>query len=333
MGKLIRIVLLAAFAWSIYWAIAAWGLRAAVTGWFDAQEARGWQAEYADIELEGFPLRHVTTLRSPALADPRTGVAWRAETLRLQSPAIWPGHVTLRFPATPQRLSHYDDTLELAADAMIATMHLDAGLALEIDTLSLTAGPWSVRRGAEAVAQGAGLVLGMQRQTDPRSYALTLDLPGLVPGPRLREIAAISDRLPDELDSLELRMSVTFDKPWDRSALETSRPQPRHVDIGLADARWGAMRVLAAGEFDVSEAGVPEGSITLKVDNWRELLEMARQSGALPPEAVGPAERALGLLSGMGGNPNALDARITLRGGYMALGPIPIGPAPRLVLR
>lgn len=135
------------------------------------------------------------------------------------------------------------------------------------------------------------------------------------------------------LDTLELRARVTFDKPWDRSALETARPQPRRVVLNLADARWGRLRILAAGEFEVDAQGQPDGTVTLKVDNWREMLEMARQSGALPPEAVGPAERALRLLSGIGGNPDALDARITLSGGYMSFGLIPLGPAPRLILR
>ena len=60
---------------------------------------------------------------------------------------------------------------------------------------------------------------------------------------------------------------------------------------------------------------------------------MANASGALPDQAVDPVNRVLGLLAGLSGNPNALDVELGFRDGFVTLGPVPLGPAPRIFLR
>jgi hypothetical protein len=333
MRKAAAILIFAALLWSAWWLVAALGVRSGIAAWFDAQAARGWQADYAAAESAGYPSQVVTTLSAPALADPATGVAWQADRLVLQSPAIWPADVTLRFPDTPQRLSHWGETVTLVAADMTAALQLDHGLALRVDMAKVRAGPWTMTREDRPLARAEGLSFTMQARDEPAVYDITAELPGLVPGDRLREVAAISDELPDRLDALKLRGRVRFDKPWDLGALEEARPQPRAIDLDLLEARWGALRILAAGQVEVAADGTPEGQVTLKADNWRDMLAMARRSGALPPDLAAPAARALELLAGIGGNPDALDVTLTLRGGYIAVGPVPIAPAPRLLLR
>ncbi len=304
-----------------------------IANWFALQEARGWQADYADLGLGGFPARHVTTIDAPALADPATGTAWQAQRLEIDSRAIWPGHVTLRFADAPQRLSYFDQTLMLMTQDMAADLRLHPGLALELEHLSLTSGPWSMEEEGEPLARADTLVLSKAQQQTPEVYDITLRAQAFAPGERLRRVAEMTQTLPETFDTLELEATITWDKPWDRGAIETARPQPRHVKLRLADAKWGALRLLAAGEFTVDQAGIPDGTITIKAENWREMLAIAREAGVLPEQAYGPAERTLRMLEGLGGNPNALDLRLNLRGGAVALGPIPLGPAPRLVLR
>jgi len=171
------------------------------------------------------------------------------------------------------------------------------------------------------------------QQDDPTVYAITLNAQSFTPGDRLRRVAELTETLPETFDAFELNATVTWDKPWDRSAIETARPQPTYVNLRLAEAKWGALRLLAAGEFSVDAQGIPEGTVTIKAENWREMLAIAVEAGVVPPQAVDPAERTLTMLEGLGGNPNALDLRLNLRGGAVALGFIPLGPAPRLILR
>ena len=330
---LVKGVLGLVLVWSLYWVGAGWWVQSSVADWFAEQSARGWQADYADLSLSGYPSRHVTTIDAPALADPATGTAWQSQSLMIDSRAIWPGHVTMRFADAPQRLSYFEQTLTLVTQGMAADLRLHPGLTLELEQMSLTSGPWSVTEEDEPLARAETLVLSKNQLETAETYSITARAEAFRPGDHLRRVAEVTQTLPETFDTLELEATITWDKAWDLSALELSRPQPRHVKLRLAEAKWGALAVLAAGEFAVDEAGIPEGTITIKAENWREMLAIATEAGVLPEQAVGPTERTLSFLEGLGGNPNALDLRLNLRGGAVALGPIPLGPAPRLILR
>ena len=156
MIRLLKILIVIGLLWSGYWYGAGHLLRLGIERWFSAQEARGWQAEYAGLSTSGYPLRHINMLTSPALADPGSGIAWQADWLMLESPAIWPGRQTLRFAPTPQRLSHFDRTAVIEAQDMAAGLHLHPGIALELAQLSLSAGPWEISGPDGAVLEGDG---------------------------------------------------------------------------------------------------------------------------------------------------------------------------------
>jgi hypothetical protein len=330
LGKLFAVLLL---IWVGYWFLSAYGLRQSVSGWFDAQRTLGWQADFADISTTGFPTHHRTLLSRPALADPATGAAWQADWMSFESPAIWPGHQTVRFADTPQRLSYLDQSIDVAAADLIVDLRLQPGLALQMQSMGLTSGAWQIADAAGALLAGDTLVLSMLQTDRPDTYDLAVAAEGFTPGPRIRELAQISGNLPEGFETLALQMTVRFDRPWDRSALEESRPQPRQIDLALADLKWGALRLQAAGAVTVDAEGLPEGDITVKAENWREMLALARSTGRLPEGIANSIERGLGLLAGLGGNPNALDLKLNLAEGFWALGPIPLGPAPRLILR
>ncbi|MCE8555774.1 DUF2125 domain-containing protein [Ruegeria pomeroyi] len=333
MLNLVRVALLAAVIWSGYWAVAGFGLRGSVMSWFEMQAARGWQAEYAETGLSGYPFRHRIEIEAPALADPDTGTAWRADWLALQSPAIWPGRRSLLFPDTPQRLSYFDRTLVIEAEAMRADLDLAPGVVLELRTMGLSAGEWSVTRDGEVLADADALTLSMTQQDQPEAYVLHAELSDLAPGRDLRRAMGGAEGLPRSFERAEISMAVTFDRPWDRAALEERRPQPVEIDLSLAEAAWGELRLFAAGKVSVDEYGIPTGAVALKAENWREMVAMAQQAGALPQQAAEPLSRVLTMLAGLGGNPDALDVELGFRRGFVTLGPIPLGPAPRIILR
>lgn len=333
MRRVIRVIIFIGVLWSAYWFVAGYGLRAAITGWFDQQQARGWLADFSDVATAGYPTHHVTRLNNPALADPVNGTAWRADWIEFESPAIWPGRQVLRFAETPQRLSYYDQTSTIVADELIAELQLQPGVSLVLEKLALTAGAWSVTENTTALAAGDTLSLIMAQTSLPEAYAITARADGFTPGDRLRALMNSAASLPQSFETLELDMVTTFSKVWDRSALEDSRPQPVAIDLRLAEIKWGGLRLFAAGKLDVDAQGVPSGEIAVKAENWRDMIDMANAAGALPDQAVDPVTRALNFLAGLGGNPNALDLRLIFRDGFVALGPVPLGPAPRLILR
>ncbi|NSY39892.1 DUF2125 domain-containing protein [Leisingera sp. ANG59] len=331
--RLAKLLITALLVWSLYWAAAAWGLKNGIAAWFEAQENRGWQAEHAGLETQGYPFRHVTRISRPALADPRSGTAWRADWLELDSPAAWPGQLELHFPATAQRLSYFDRTAVITADGLHASLHLKPGVALELEQMAAVADSWQIARGGEAVLSGAALDLRMVQTGAPETYRISAEAREFAPRAAWRRLLAASAPLPERFDTLKLEMAVAFDAPWDRYSLEQRRPQPRRIGLKLADARWGDLRLKATGALTVDDQGLPEGEIALQAENWRGLVLMAERSGALPPSLRSSVERVLGLLAEARGNPHNLDITLGFADGYVTLGPLPLGHAPRLIIR
>ena len=132
------------------------------------------------------------------------------------------------------------------------------------------------------------------------------------------------------MESLRLDADLSFTAPWNRRAIEVARPQVTEIDLGDLAARWGQVTFRAAGRLTVDADGVPEGQLTIRAREWRRILDMAEAVDALPPGSRGTLEAALGLLAG----PNdALDVPLEFSGGSVYLGIIPIGAAPRLLIR
>ncbi|WP_171232894.1 DUF2125 domain-containing protein [Ruegeria sp. HKCCA4812] len=331
--RLIRVLIFVSLAWSAYWFVAGYGLRSAITGWFEQQEARGWQADFSNVATAGYPTHHMTRLNNLALADPVNGTAWSADWIEFKSPAIWPGRQILRFADTPQRLSYFDQTSTIVADELLAELQLQPGVSLVLEKMALTAGAWLVTENSTKLASGDTLSLIMEQTPISEAYSITARADGFTPGENLRALMHSASSLPQSFETLELDMVTTFDKVWSRSALEDSRPQPVAIDLRLAEIKWGELRLFATGDLDVDAQGIPTGEIAVKAENWRDMIAMANAAGALPDQAVDPVTRGLNFLAGLGGNPNALDLQLNFRDGFVALGPLPLGPAPRLILR
>jgi hypothetical protein len=134
-------------------------------------------------------------------------------------------------------------------------------------------------------------------------------------------------------DRFTVEADVRFDRPWDRTALEDSRPQPRRIDLRLAEATWGELRLKVAATLDVDAHGVPTGELTLQARNWREILTLAEAAGALSPDFRPQLEKVLATLANLAGNPDSFDVTLTFADGRMSMGFLPLGPAPYIYLR
>jgi hypothetical protein len=126
---------------------------------------------------------------------------------------------------------------------------------------------------------------------------------------------------------------VKFSRPWDLRALEQQRPQPARIQVRLAEAKWGALELALAGTLEIDDAGRPTGRLTIKARNWRDIIAIIRQMGWLSERLVGHAEQALSLAAQLSGNSETLDLPLDFKDGAVTLGPIPLGPSPRIRLR
>lgn len=341
MKRLLFLIVVSATLWSGYWLYGSSTTKAAFEAWFAERRAEGWAADFAALQVQGFPNRFDVTLSDVALADPGTGWAWDAPFFQLLALSYKPNHVIAVWPDL-QNLATPQDRFTITQAEMQASLVLwpDAALApdrirLVADTVQISASDGSgtamsaLRMAAERLGADGEAATTAPTQGETR-YRIALSAEGFAPDLGLRNRIDPAERLPRTLDALRADVTFGFDRPWDRRAVEDRRPQPRLISLRLAEARWGDLELKAAGDLEIDAEGDALGRITVKAQNWREILQMARASGELPEGLADTLEQALSLLAGRN---DAIDIPLDFRGGLIWIGPVPVSEGPRFVLR
>ncbi len=333
MRKLFWLIVVLALGWSIYWAVGSSTVTAQVKGWFDDRRAEGWAADVTDVSTSGFPNRFDTTMTDVRLADPRTGVGWTAPFFQVLTLSYDPTNIIAVWPNT-QDFFAPDGTLTVTSDDMRASVNVKGtdNFALDEARFQLKAVQLSSSAGWQgAIADGFSAVR-LVDGTDA-TYDIHFKATDMVPGALFKGIIDPQDRLPDTFQTALLDVTMTFDRPWDRSAIEQARPQPTAFDLSNMQATWGELDLRLAGQGTVDARGRIDGEVTFKVTNWRQALALAVENGTLPRNTAGTLEGLLGALSRASGPENTLDVPLNIDAGQMKLGFIPLGPAPLLRLR
>lgn len=334
MRQLLWIVLLVTVLWCACWAIFGFSLQAAVDTWFEDRRDVGWQADYVSLDLRGFPTRVDADMTDIVLADPDSGVAVNLPALKIGAPTYRPGDLTLVLPtdAISFVTTENQSTLEIAQG--VADLKLHPGAALELEQISALAGPWSLYTNDQTALTADNLRLTMsQNETISERYEITAEAVKLKPGDAPRAALRLPEDWPLTFDTFTLDADIIFDKPWDLSAIEIARPQPRQIKLNLAEAAWADLRLFFAANLEISATGTPTGTINIQAENWQVMLDLAERSGALSNSLRQQLESGLSTLARFSGDPSALDVQLNLRGGLMLIGFSPIGPAPKIILR
>ena len=332
MRKITWVLVLAAIAWSGWWAVASFGLRSSISAWLDARSAEGWQAEVSAVRGGGFPMTLHAGLTDLALADPRAGLAITTDSLQISAPAWWPGNVLVILDDGPILVASPVGRNTLTMQNSVMALNLHPGTALELNALGWTSDQWTVANTAGPAVQADDLTLTMTQTSGP-TYDIVARANTFSPGDATRRALRLPDGFPRAFDSLQMQATITFDTPWDRRALDVRRPQPRQINLHLAEARWGDLHLNVAAELSVDENGIADGTVALQAQNWRSILDLAERSGSLPSALRRQSESILRALAQASGNPNALDITLNVNQGVIALGFIPLMPAPRFTLR
>lgn len=341
----IALFVLAVLGWSGWWFIAAAGWQGGLEAWFAARRADAWVAEYSDLKVRGFPNRLDTTITDLELADTRSGLAWRAPFFQFFSLSYKPQHIVAVWPGN-QSIATPRERINITAGDMRGSLVFTPGTALtlermviELESLGLASSDgWQsalehAQFALRALEEQGGREARQAQDAQNPLYQITFSAEGLKPASRL--VASLSDLalLPERMEAASLDANIRFDAPWDRFAIERARPQPTRIDLKLLKADWGDLELWMAGALDVDAEGLPSGKITLRARNWRAMLALAAEAGLLPEGLRATLESAVGTVAALSGDPDNLDATLNLSGGRIALGPIPLGPAPKLRLR
>ena len=319
--------------WMGYWAIAAIALDRALTGWLAAREAEGWVANYTNVEVGGFPTTFEARLTDLELADPRTGVAWQAPEFRFDAASARPTSITAYWPPVQSVASPFE-RIAVSSDTMSGRVSFAPNTALALQSSDIELANVELASTAGWTSQlSAGRLTTEQSDAGDDAHDIVFEATALRLAEPVKAALDPANVLPEEVELMRLVATADFDAPWDRFAIERARPQITALDLEDLRATWGNLDLRAAGQLSVDSEGIPDGRITIKATNWREMLDIAEATGVIPVQLLPTLERALELLASLSGPPETLDAPLSFQGGFVSFGPIPLGPAPRLVIR
>lgn len=333
MRKLIFAAAAAAALLSGIWFAGAWGMKRAISNWFEMQREAGWTASHSDLRTVGYPFRFDTTISEPELAVSESGLGWNAPFVQILMLGYQPNRLIAVWPER-QTIEARNQQVTLTSERMRASIGFQGFLPGKIDRITAVAERIDLVSTADWGLFAEKAQISTRRTAGKSSsHDIAFEADGAKPSGGLLRKLDPTGLLPETIETLRADATIGFESVADDS--ETGGPAvPVISDIALNDMRmtWGRLDLQAAGNLAVDRNGTPEGRITLKASNWREILDMALDSGLAPRDLQSALENGLELLAFLGGSPNTLEVPLNFRDGLVSLGPIPLGKAPRLRL-
>lgn len=327
MRKLLWLTALAAILYGGYWFIGSRAMLSGVKAALAELKAEG-RADVASVDLVGFPSRFDVTLAEPRLISADGQTRWQAPFLQFFALSYRPNHLIAVWPHD-QTLTLGPEVLTVQSSDLRANANFTAGLTLPLEVATLEGHGLNVASNFGWSVLAEKLILA-SRQSDgaATSHELALVIDGLAPGDDLRRLIDPDGKHPAATEEARADLVVDFDRPLDRTLTD----RPLHVTaIRSIDAhlKWGAMDIAAAGEILAGPDGFPKGRIEISATNWRDVLELFVDSGAVGREDARTYASGLEAVAKGTGDANVLKLPILFDQGFVWLGPILIGPVPR----
>ena len=309
-----------------YWWAGSAAIGRGAAAVLDDLAAQGWTVRHDPIDTAGFPARFDLVLTGLDLRDPGDSFGWLMPELHLLTPSYWPTSVLARLPDS-QTLILPDQRIAVSSSHLQVTLAVQARTSLPLQAITAAVGPLRLSSdlGWEASLNTASVsfhsVGGRTDQFDLTIHAQSLALPD-----QILDLINPDRHLPETIRAMTVAASLTFDRPLDRFAGQSDAPRLTSLTIRKIDIVWGDLGLEATGTLDIDASGQSRGEIIVAVTNWQRLIAMVVSAGLLAPGAAPTWERGLATLARDDGG---LEVPITVRDGFMSLGPIPLGPAPR----
>ncbi|MFN3937402.1 MAG: DUF2125 domain-containing protein [Gemmobacter sp.] len=329
MRVLLVLVLVAVTVWGAWWWAAATAVERATEGWIAARRAEGWTVDTGGTAVRGFPNRLDLTLTAPRLADPVTGTAWAAPFVQLFALSYRPWHVIAAFPPE-QNIDLADGGgLRIAAAKLQASLVVRPSVDLTFDRAALVGDAVELRTPQDTVLMEVLRVGLREAEGRPGVLDLGVEVHRLDPGAAFRAGLPAGTPLPERIATAKLLADIGLTAPLDRH-LPYTRPRVSRVELRDGRLDWGSLRIEARGAVSADAAGRAEGRIDITFHDWPLALAAAQAAGWIAPEVAPTWTQALTMLEAAGGTPGTVTLPLAMSGGWMSLGPLPIGAAPRL---
>ncbi|PUB17299.1 DUF2125 domain-containing protein [Yoonia sediminilitoris] len=324
MKRLTLLVLIVSAIYSTYWFVGANTVESRAVESIALARSEGWDIAYDTIKTIGFPSRFDTTIDAPNVTPPDARWTWQAPFLQVFALSYQPNKIIAAFPNS-QRLQLPTQKLSLTSDELRVSAGVRPNADLSFDALTTEGAGVSVSSdiGWSIALQNALIALRNTPDMD-KSYDAYAQINNLsLPSEFLKQLNQ-GNNLPAKIDSITINSQLGLNQTLDR---HTKNPQLQSITLENAQIVWGTLSVRAEGRVDIDSTGVPTGRITLITQDWRTMIDILVSMGQVQP---GIAETLRNMAGGLANDAGVLELPVSFGNGFMSLGPIPLGPAPRL---
>ena len=315
------LVAVAALLWSGWWLVgSAWVLRGVTAGVEDLR-AQGWEIAYDDLSVAGFPNRFDTNVDAPQVTAPDGATGWSAPFLQVFALTYRPTHL---IAVAPHEMMFFGPRgqVQVTSDDLRGSV---VGSALTDPVLvraTVTGERVAVSGDGFDVALEAAQVATRQAGSEA-VHDVALTLSGMTLGTNLRALLDPGQVLPPVIGTVSADTQITLTE-----AVGAGRsPLIAGVTVRNAALAWGDVRLDINGDVVVGVGGVPEGTLTLRAEGWRQVLRLAVGLGLLDEARLPLIAAGVGAMADGDG---AVTLDLVLAGGQMSLAGIPLGPVPGL---
>jgi len=315
MRRLTFLVLAAAAIYSLYWFVGASRVEAAARDALAQLQTQGWDIAQTDVNTRGYPSRFDTTFTDLTLSAPDDSFAFATPFAQAFALSYRPTSVILALADT-QTLRLGPQVIDIATAGVRASAGVSASPALPLKDVAI-----EIPR-AEATSQ-----LGWSLLLVDALAAVRPSSQGTQNYDAYLGIAALTLDQAPAIRDIVLDMSVQLDRDLDRHLLGDLAPQVQKIEVKSLQLSWDRMRLTGQGSLAVDAAGVPQGEIPLQLSGWQELVPLLVDAGMVAPQM---RFTMLAILQNLAAGADDLSLPLRFDAGQMRLGPIPLGPAPRL---
>lgn len=322
MRKLIVAIVAVALVWAGFWAYARSNLDQAQQNWLADKSAAGWQIEFTDRGISGFPNRLDTRFQDISVTPPDQSWNWRAPFFQVFSLVYKLDHLIVVWPDR-QQLNVDGESFTLTSQDLRASIVTKAGgvldrVTVDGDALRMQAdgknGVWYAR-GITAAA----------RQLPNGDAQIALDIQGLSG----RE----DDSQPGPEDGAALKLDMTYHLQAPLVAdlgLGLQQAAPKGVSFTKASLSWQGLRASAKGRLMRGSDGYASGQIDLEITGWSEGMAALDNLQGSQAKNAKTLVGLLALVAAFSGDANTLRVPLRFQNGQMFFGKMPIGTAPKL---
>ena len=322
MRLLTIIVAIAAALWSGYWVVGSRALDSAARQFLADQPG----ASFASLSVAGFPSRFDLTVQGVHLESPDGRTVWDAPFAQVFALTYKPWHVISALPNT-QTLTIDGQVVTVLSSYLQASVVVTPDRTAGLNRVTVVGRDLMLQSDQGWTVGVASANLATKRDpVKPLTHEIGLRITDLSPDP---VVLAGQSVLPPAVELIYADLVVTLTAPLDRRAGETE-PRLAGLTVREMTVTWGSLKLAGQGSVIAGAEGLAEGRIDWKLENWRELPSALTALGLIKPENESNVLRVLEVIAAQSPEGAVVALPLTFKDGWMDLGPLPLGPAPRL---